>query len=123
MTITSLAKITTFANFPKHFMLENLAVRADGSVLVVAAPQRQVWCVPAHHGEAPAEPIVLHTFDEGHLAISLVEAEPDTISWFALQIIFKIERRSMHTSGHCPSRELPIRPINTKMFRFCSMSK
>jgi hypothetical protein len=34
--------ITTFAEFPKRTMLENLAVRADGSVLVVASPQRQL---------------------------------------------------------------------------------
>ena len=77
MTTAVLTKVTTFAEFPKYTMLENLAARADGSVLVVAAPQRRVWCVPAHHGDAPAEPILLHTFDEGHLAMSLVEAEPD----------------------------------------------
>ena len=77
MTTDVLAKVTTFAEFPEHTMLENLAARADGSVMVVAAPQRKVWCVPAHDGDMPAEPILLHTFDEGHLAMSLVEAEPD----------------------------------------------
>jgi hypothetical protein len=40
----SLAKITTAANFPEHFMLENLAVRADGSILVVASPGNAVPC-------------------------------------------------------------------------------
>jgi hypothetical protein len=47
MTTASLAKITTVANFPEHFMLENLAVRADGSVLVSAVNKMQVWYVPA----------------------------------------------------------------------------
>jgi hypothetical protein len=77
MTTASLAKITTAANFPEHFMLENLAVCADGSVLVVASPQRQVWYVPAPTEGLPVEPILLHTFDDGYLAQSFVEAQPD----------------------------------------------
>lgn len=77
MTTASAAKVTTFAEFPKHTMLENLAVRADGSVLVVASPQRQVWYAPAPTDGLPVEPVLLHTFDEGQLAQSLVEAEPD----------------------------------------------
>jgi hypothetical protein len=77
MTTASPAKITTFAEFPKHTMLENLAMRADGSVLVVASPQRQVWYAPAPTDGLPVEPILLHTFDEAQLAQSLVEAEPD----------------------------------------------
>jgi hypothetical protein len=77
MTTASPAKITTFAEFPTHTMLENLALRADGSVLVVASPQRQVWYAPAPTDGLPVEPILLHTFDEGQLAQSLVEAEPD----------------------------------------------
>lgn len=77
MTSSALAKLTTFAEFPEHTMLENLAVRFDGSVLVVAAPQRQVWYVPAPKANLPVEPALLHTFDEGHLAMSFVEAQPD----------------------------------------------
>ena len=57
-------------------MLENLAVRADGSVLVVASPQRQVWYVPAPTEELPVEPILPHTFDDGHLVQCFVEARP-----------------------------------------------
>jgi hypothetical protein len=76
-TTTSLAKLTTVANFPKHHMLENLAVRADGSILVVASPQRQVWYVPALNEQLPVEPVLLHTFEDGQLAQCLVEAEPD----------------------------------------------
>jgi hypothetical protein len=41
-------------------MLENLAVRADGSVQVVAAPQREVWYVPTPSEGLPVEPILLH---------------------------------------------------------------
>jgi hypothetical protein len=75
MTIASAAKITTFAEFPKHTMLENLAVRSDGSILTVASPQRQVWYAGAPTKGLPVEPILLHTFDKGQLAQSFVEAE------------------------------------------------
>jgi hypothetical protein len=71
------AKLTTIANFPEHHMLENLAVRADGSVLVVASPQRQVWYVPNASEGVPVEPILLHTFDDGQLAQCIVEAQPE----------------------------------------------
>ena len=39
MASTSQPTITTIAQFPEHYMLENLVVRTDGSVLVVASPQ------------------------------------------------------------------------------------
>ena len=58
-------------------MLENLVARADGSVLIVASPQRQVWYVPASTDGLPVEPLLLHTFDEGQLAQCFVEAEPN----------------------------------------------
>jgi hypothetical protein len=77
MTSASSVKLTTVANFPEHYMLENLAVRADGSILVVASPQRQVWYVPAPTKDLPVEPILLHTFEDGHLAQCLVEARTD----------------------------------------------
>ena len=77
MATNSFAKLTTVANFPEHYMLENLAVRSDGSILVVASPQRQVWYVPAPSESLPVEPILLHTFDDGHLAQCFVEARPD----------------------------------------------
>jgi hypothetical protein len=77
MTTVSLAKITTAANFPERFMLENLAVRADGSVLVCAVNKMQVWYVPAPTEGLPVEPILMHTFDDGQLTMSFVEAQPD----------------------------------------------
>ena len=77
MTANSSAKLTTVANFPKQHMLENLAVRSDGSILVVASPQRQLWYVPASGEALPVEPLLLHTFDDGQLAQCLVEAQPD----------------------------------------------
>lgn len=50
------ARLTPVALFPEHYFLENLAVRADGSLLVTAVLQRELWYVPAPDGdEAAAE--------------------------------------------------------------------
>jgi hypothetical protein len=95
MTTASPAKITTFANFPKHVMLENLAVRADGSILIVAAPQRQVWYAPAPTEGLPVEPILLHTFDEEHLAMSFVEAQPEIfyVATYGRAVLYRFDLR------------------------------
>jgi hypothetical protein len=77
MTTASLAKLTTIANFPEHFVLENLAVRADGSILVCAVNRKQLWYVPALDEDPAVEPILLHTFDDEHLTMSIVEAQPE----------------------------------------------
>ncbi|MBB2169216.1 hypothetical protein HLH36_12775 [Gluconacetobacter aggeris] len=77
MTRSIPAKITSIAEFPMHTMPENLVVRADGSILVVASPQREVWYVPVPTGDLPVKPILLHTFAEKQLAQSFVEAAPD----------------------------------------------
>ena len=77
MTSLAAPRITTVAEFPKETMLENLLVRADGSVLLVASPQRQLWYVPAQTGTLPVEPMLLHTFGDKQLAQSMVEAAPD----------------------------------------------
>ncbi len=69
------AKLTTVACFPKKYFLENLAVRADGSMLVTALNQKELWHVPSPKDELPVEPVLLHTFDQPTGAI--VEVEPD----------------------------------------------
>jgi hypothetical protein len=101
----SFAKLTTVARFPEHTMLENLAVRADGSVLVVASPQREVWYTPAPTADLPVEPMLLYTFDEGELAQSLVEAEPDVF------YVFTYGKATVHRfdlRGWTPGE--PVRP-------------
>ena len=75
MTTTAHAKLTTVATFPEHFFLENLAVRADGSILVTVLNHKQLWYVPAPNGGQPVTPALVHTFD--HFAMGIVEAEPD----------------------------------------------
>src|ERR1700752_1064138 len=69
------ANLTTIATFPKHFFLENLAVRADGSILVTVLNHKQLWYVPAPTGGQPVTPTPVHTFDG--FAMGIVETEPD----------------------------------------------
>ena len=52
--------LTPVAYFPENYILENLVVRADGSVLVTTVL-----------------PVLLHTFK--HPILGIVEAEPDVV--------------------------------------------
>jgi len=71
----SQAKLTSVAVFPRYYSLDNLAVRRDGSILVIAALQQELWYIPPADTRGPAEPILVHTFDQ--LASGLVETQPD----------------------------------------------
>ena len=63
------------AVFPPDSFLENLAVRADSSILVTEILQQQLWYVPPPAADGPAEPVPVHTFDQ--FTMGIVEAEPD----------------------------------------------
>lgn len=93
--MASTVTITTVAEFPKHTMLENLAVRSDGSVLVVASPQREIWYTPPAQGMLPVEPTLLHTFEDGHLAQCFVEAEPDIfyVATYGKPALYRLDLR------------------------------
>ena len=69
------AKLTTVATFPKGYFLENLAVRADGSLLVTALTQKQLWYIPAPTIHTPVDPVLVHTFD--HLTMGIAEGQHD----------------------------------------------
>ena len=72
---TSQAKLTAVAVFPPNSFLENLAVRADGSILVTEILQRQLWYVLPSAEGVPAEPVPVHIFDQ--FTMGIVEAGPD----------------------------------------------
>jgi hypothetical protein len=57
-------KLTTVAQFPAGYFLENVAVRADGSMLVTAVNKEELWYLPAPTGDTPVQPLLLHTFDQ-----------------------------------------------------------
>src|ERR1700721_1228284 len=67
--------LTTVATFPKNYFLENLAVRADNSVLVTALNHKELWYVPSSPDGAEVTPRLLFTFS--HLAMGIVEGDPD----------------------------------------------
>jgi hypothetical protein len=71
----SRAKLTTVAVFPRYSSLDNLAVRQDGSILVTAASQQELWHIPPADARPRAGPVLVHTFDQ--LASGLVETQPD----------------------------------------------
>ena len=63
------------AYFPEKYFLENLAVRADGSVLITAVLQKELWCVPNPELGAEVPPVLVHTFE--HPVTGIVEVDPD----------------------------------------------
>ena len=71
------ARITTIAEFPPGYFLENLVVREDGSVLVTEVNHRELWYVPPSDGHVPVEPVHLHTFEQP--TVGIVEVEPDVV--------------------------------------------
>ena len=76
------------AFFPQSYFLENLAVRADGSVLITAVLQKQLWYVPAPQPAKLVEPMLVHTFD--HPVTGIVEVTPD---------VFVISLTEAYTTG------------------------
>jgi hypothetical protein len=77
MPITPLPSviITRVAAFPEGYFLENLAARRDGSVLISAVLQKELWYVPAAEPGTQVQPLLAHTFD--HLITGIAEIEPD----------------------------------------------
>ena len=99
--------LTTVATFPKNYFLENLAVRADNSVLVTALNHKELWYVPSSPDGAEVMPRLLFTFP--HLAMGIVEVEPD---------IFYISTSEIYTwsASHLYRLDLngwtPGKPVN-----------
>ena len=68
-------ELTAVAFFPPKYFLENLAVRADGSILITAVLQNELWWVPAAPSGEMVEPVLVHTFE--HPVGGVVEVAPD----------------------------------------------
>jgi hypothetical protein len=69
------AALSTIATFPKGYFLENLAVRADNSILVTSVKTHELWYVPPAKRGEQVDPALLFTFDKSPM--SMVEPEPD----------------------------------------------
>lgn len=94
----SQARLTVAASFPAHVFLENLVVRRDDSVLVTAVAPKTLYYVPPPRPEAPAEPAVLHRFDEH--ATGIAELRPD---------VFVIASTNAYTSHETYLHRLDLR--------------
>src|ERR1700731_2404508 len=68
-------RLSIVAAFPKNYFLENLAIRADNSVLVTALNHKELWYVPSSPDSTEVDSQLLFTFP--HLAMGIVEVEPD----------------------------------------------
>lgn len=68
-------QLTIAAEFPKHFFLENLAVRRDNSLLITVANRGELYYLPPPPPDALVEPLLLHTFST--LPGGIAELEPD----------------------------------------------
>jgi hypothetical protein len=67
--------LTPVAYFPEQYFLENLAVRGDGSVLVTAVLQKELWYVPRPKPRTDVNPVLVHKFE--HMVSGIAEVEPD----------------------------------------------
>ena len=74
------AGLSTLARFPAKYFLENMAVRADNSVLITAMNKKEIWYVPPESGDGEVKPVCLHTFEQPSLGIA--EIEPDVFLVF-----------------------------------------
>jgi hypothetical protein len=68
-------RVRTVATFSKNYFLENLAIRADNSVLVTALNHKELWYVPNSPISTEVKPQLLFSFPQ--LAMGIVEVEPD----------------------------------------------
>src|ERR1035438_8495938 len=75
MTLVPAVTMTAVGYFPEKYFLENLAVRGDGSVLITAVLQKELWLVPGPEPSAAVSPVLVHTFE--NMVSGIVEAEPD----------------------------------------------
>src|SRR5271166_5904504 len=72
---TPQAKLTTIAFFQPNYFLENMAVRADRSILVTVANRNELWYIPPPDTNVPVDPVLLSTFSQS--AMGIVEVAPD----------------------------------------------
>ena len=69
------ATLSVLATFPEKFFLENLAVRADNSLLVSDLTRKGLWYLPPARDGDTVDPVLLASFEQPTL--SMVEVEPD----------------------------------------------
>ena len=77
MTPVPAVTLTPVAHFPEKYFLENLAVRADGSALITAVLQKELWFVPGPEPRAEVRPVLVHAFE--YMVSGIVEVFPEVV--------------------------------------------
>ena len=102
------AQLTTVASFPRHYFLENMAIRSDHSLLVTVMNHQELWYVPPVNAAVPVEPMHLFTFAQH--ATGVIEVEPD-IFYIATSNLYTTHESYLHRldlRGWTPGQ--PIQP-------------
>ena len=99
MAITPLPEVivTAIAYFPEKYFPENLIVRTDGSVLITAVLQKELWYVPGP-ARTLTDPVLVHAFD--HPVTGIVEVEPG---------VFVLSLTEGYTTHECHLVRLDLR--------------
>jgi hypothetical protein len=80
------AKLEVVAEFPKGYFLENLAIRADGSILVSAMNKSELWYIPAPASSLPVKPVLVHTFDL--MTLNIVETAEEDVFYLTASNVY-----------------------------------
>jgi hypothetical protein len=102
--------LTPVAHFPEKYFLENLAVRADGSVLITAMLQKELWCVPDPEPRADDSPVLVHSFE--HPVTGIVEIEPDV---FIISLTEGYTTHESHLARVDLTNWLPGQPVSPEI--------
>jgi hypothetical protein len=92
------AKLTTVAEFPVGYFLENVAVRADGSMLVTELSKKGLWYVPVPARGTLVRPVLVHTF--GQPPFDVAETQRN---------VFYVDTSNYAASGTSPGSSGPLR--------------
>jgi hypothetical protein len=92
------ARMSVVAQFPEHSLIENLAVRADNSLLVTVGNRNELHFIAAPAEGDSSQPVLLHSFDQPTLCI--IEIEPE---------IFLIATSNLYTTHESYLHRLDLR--------------
>jgi hypothetical protein len=110
------AQLTTVAQFPAGYFLENIAVRADSSLLVTALNKKELWYIPTPTWDAQVQPVLLHTFDQP--PFDLVETTRDVFyvntSNYLTNHASSLQRLDLRSFE--PGMPMPVQPVLTFPF-------
>ncbi|CRG89208.1 hypothetical protein PISL3812_06244 [Talaromyces islandicus] len=109
-------KATEIVSFPPNYLLENLVVRHDGSIILTAYNQRELYYL-TNPDLGPVMPRLIYTFE--HYPTGIVEGQPDVFYISTITImrgrdekgpsrLYKLDMRKFNKSAKIPIPELVL---------------